>query len=72
MFGKYILYQYTANDEEPNCLRCDHVCDRYDCCNLCGSEHWWNGYIRTERVLITEEERQRGLEILKRLNKMKM
>lgn len=34
---------YTANDEEPNCIRCDHCCDKYDCCNMCGEKHGWFG-----------------------------
>lgn len=42
---------YTADDEEPICSRCDHLCDSFGCdfkCDeYCGPEHWWNGYERT-------------------------
>ena len=49
---------YTADNEEPDCMKCDHVCgwtwtDRtgklHDYCSeKCGAEHYWNGYERTE------------------------
>ena len=39
---------YTADDEMPNCGRCDKICGSYDvCCNRCGAEHGWNAYSRT-------------------------
>ena len=40
---------YTADDEEPDCELCDHLCDESDdlCVNGCGSEHGWYGYVRT-------------------------
>ena len=42
-------YVYTADAEDPDCGRCDHVCDSYEFCNEnCGPEHFWNGYCRTE------------------------
>lgn len=41
---------YTADDEELKCGRCDHFGNDFDCCNLCGSEHGWNGYNRTDLV----------------------
>lgn len=44
-FGKVT---YTADDEEPECGRCDYFSGGFDCCGLCGAEHGWNGYIRTE------------------------
>lgn len=44
-FGKVT---YTADNEEPECGRCDHFGDDFDCCSSCGSEHGWYGYIRTE------------------------
>jgi len=43
------LKRYTVDDEDPNCGRCDHVCDGFDCCGMCGPEHGWFGYSRTER-----------------------
>lgn len=42
----------NADDERPNCGRCDN-CDgnsEYYCIHSCGPEHGWNGYERTERV----------------------
>ena len=45
----------TADNEEPDCGRCDHICDRYEYCNeQCGAEHWWGGY---ERSVLEGEER---------------
>lgn len=42
---------YTVDDEEPNCNRCDHVCDSDIVCQqYCGNEHYWNGYSRTEFI----------------------
>ena len=51
---------YTADDEEPDCMKCDHVCgwilidnkgQKHDnCAEHCGAEHGWNGYKRTEEV----------------------
>lgn len=41
---------YTADDEEPKCNCCDHICDDFACNKLCGPEHFWNGYERTELV----------------------
>lgn len=43
---------YTADDEEPDCGRCDN-CDldsEYFCVNSCGPEHGWYGYQRTEYI----------------------
>lgn len=48
--------KFTADEEEPNCGRCDHYWDGYDCCNKCGSEHYWCGYIRTEWEEIKEDK----------------
>lgn len=39
---------YTADDEEPDCMRCDHCCDSYEICEKCGAEYWWAKYRRTE------------------------
>ena len=39
---------YTADDEEPECGKCDHNCDGFNCSKYCGPEHGWNGYCRTE------------------------
>lgn len=43
---------YTADDEEPDCGRCDN-CDldsEYFCANSCGPEHGWYGYERTKYI----------------------
>lgn len=44
--GMYITH--TVDDEEPDCNRCNHCCDNYDCSGFCGANHSWNGYSRTE------------------------
>lgn len=42
------LIAYTADDEQPDCNKCEYVFGDYDCENLCGAEHGWNGYRRIE------------------------
>ena len=39
---------YTADDEDPDCGRCDHF-DAHDefCAKWCGPDHCWNEYRRT-------------------------
>lgn len=44
--GRYIIY--SADDEMPDCMQCDHCDGNFDCCNQCGAEHGWYGYRRTE------------------------
>ena len=39
---------YTADDEEPDCMMCDH-CQSSDLCGECGPEHWWHYYEREEQ-----------------------
>lgn len=51
---------YTVNNEEPNCMQCDHVCGwvwadykgktHDNCAEHCGAEHGWQGYQRTEVI----------------------
>ena len=36
-----------ADDEEPDCNRCDNYDCDYLCLNKCGAEHGWYGYGRT-------------------------
>lgn len=44
-----IYIEYTADDEMPNCGRCDNVCGEYfKCEEWCGAEHGWFGYRRTD------------------------
>lgn len=38
---------HTADDESPKCMRCDNLLDDNKC-ELCGPEHWWYYYKRTE------------------------
>lgn len=39
---------YTADDEEPDCMMCDHG-QGSDLCNECGPEYWWHYYRREEQ-----------------------
>lgn len=39
---------YTADDEEPDFLMCDH-CQSSDLCSECGPEHGWHYYRREEQ-----------------------
>ena len=39
---------HTADDEEPDCMRCDHCCDDDKICEECGPSFWWANYKRTE------------------------
>lgn len=45
---KNMVTVFTADDEEPQCNRCDNR-ERPDtfCVNNCGGGHCWNGYERT-------------------------
>lgn len=45
---------YTADDEEPNCNRCDNIECAYLCIHRCGAEHGWYGYERSELIEIEE------------------
>ena len=41
---------YTADDEFPNCSKCDYFDGNEKFCSEnCGHKHWWNGYSRTVR-----------------------
>lgn len=54
--GNKLIEEYTADDEEPDCGRCDHICDSEEwCTEHCGAEHAWIGYRRTEEEIIIEE-----------------
>ncbi len=39
---------YTADDEEPDCMMCDH-CQCSVLCKECEPEHWWHYYERKEQ-----------------------
>lgn len=47
---KMTLWTYTADDETPNCMKCDNVCGPQEKCDKCGSKYWWQHYKRTELV----------------------
>lgn len=45
------IIEYTGDDEEPKCGRCDHIQDSDNwCMKNCGGANGWNGYKRTEIV----------------------
>lgn len=44
--GKTIIY--NADDEEARCINCDNYGGDFDCVKLCGPDHGWYGYQRTE------------------------
>lgn len=39
---------YTADDEEPDCMKCDNVCASDSVCNICGPDGAWCNYKRTD------------------------
>lgn len=41
-------YVYNADDEMPDCLKCDFCGGHTTCEKQCGAEHGWWGYRRTE------------------------
>lgn len=57
-------YKYTADDEYPDCGRCNHINDSEDLCvKWCGAEHGWSRYERTEYVKEQEDLRRVCTEI---------
>lgn len=46
-----IINIYNADDEEPNCLKCIHLIDDYNCIKKCGPGKSWNGYRRNEYIV---------------------
>lgn len=55
--SKLVLHEYNADNEEPDCMKCEHVNDyNYDtCCNCCRPEHGWAEYVRYEQIIISDE-----------------
>ena len=45
-----LVFVYTADEEEPDCCRCDNCCRDCDCCEQCGPEYGWANYKRTEKI----------------------
>lgn len=45
---KYDRVFYDADDEEPDCMICDHYKGRV-LCKECGPEHGWHYYRREEQ-----------------------
>lgn len=64
---KMLKSVYTADHEEPDCMRCDHICDSYEFCGKnCGPEHFWNRYERTVITTVSEEDKRHALMLLSR------
>ena len=43
------IFVYTADNEEPDCMQCEHVCDSYEkFCSKCGPKYYWYNYVRIE------------------------
>ena len=40
------VYEYNADDEDPECGRCIHICDSQKVCDECGA--FWLKYLRRE------------------------
>ena len=53
---------HTADHEEPDCLRCEHVCEagsRH--CKHCGPEYGWSEY-RREEVVVSDSPEEDDLD----------
>lgn len=48
--------RYNADDEEPNCAKCDYLAGGFDCVGSCGPEHAWYGYCRSVGIKNEEDE----------------
>lgn len=48
---KVTVYEYNADDEEPDCMKCVHVCDSREICDKCGSS--WLNY---KRIFVEDAE----------------
>lgn len=48
MYETLTAYYWDADDEEPNCGRCDNCCSNDAVCEMCGPEYGWAGYCRKE------------------------
>lgn len=42
------VIRFTADDEEPDCGRCDNQDDQ-KCCEYCGPEYGWANYMRSDQ-----------------------
>lgn len=50
------MYIFTADDEMPDCGRCDNMCEPYEFCfKTCGGNHGWGGY---QRTVLDDEEKE--------------
>lgn len=48
---KCVVLVYDADEEEPDCLNCIHVCDDCDTvCDQCGPQYWWQNYLRIKKA----------------------
>ena len=55
--GNTIHFYRTADDEEPDCGRCEFICEGNYMCTKCGPEYGWANY--RHRVEISEETIER-------------
>lgn len=50
------LTRYTADDEVPNCGRCEHINDSNEwCMQNCGGANSWSGYLRYGESEVTKD-----------------
>lgn len=50
------LTRYTADDEVPNCGRCEHINDSNEwCMQNCGGTNGWSGYLRYGESEVTKD-----------------
>lgn len=57
----------SADDEEPDCGRCEYVCSGQDICDRCGPEYGWANYRHDVSI---DEIPLNNKELLDRLHKI--
>lgn len=67
MYEEYV--EYTADDEEPDCMLCNYVTGGFDCWRFCGATNFWNGYRRTEKIIFDDDEIEYIQQLLERLKR---
>ena len=60
---------YTADDEEPDCMTCDH-CEGSVLCSECGPEHGWHYYRREEQNYRREEQNSEMSKLVRALENL--
>lgn len=61
--------KHTADDENPDCMCCDHVCSDSNTCQYCGPKFGWARYVRTEKVSVNDVRVWSEPEMRERFNK---